>query len=237
MEGVMRRLMLLVMLAVTVAGRGQNLLVNGDFETNAPTTNGVHVGWPTNGWTLAPGTNGNVVQVDGPGGFNYGLNGAECDASIPCLQVPQHYFDIAGGKNTLYQTFKAGCEGTIELGGSFSTEQNKGGTGSITLYSGAGLGGSVVGTVHTVTVPGGNSQTDPWTNVTYTAAVPAGTYTYAVTLDDNLDFANAFVHYTSICDASDCMAGGVREVSCNGDGTFSVTLSVTNNTGNPTQYI
>src|SRR3982751_5437530 len=109
MEGFMRKIILLFMLAIAVVSRGQNLLVNGDFETNAPTAWGDNTPVTLTGWTLGSGNNANLVQVDG--GTHVYLNGPDCDATLPCLNIPQHYLDIAGSKNTISQRFTTHCEG------------------------------------------------------------------------------------------------------------------------------
>src|SRR3954464_5064622 len=71
----------------------QNILVNGDFEPNPPPKLGNNIGWPIAPWVVGTGQQPNVVKVDGPGGYDYGTNGPESDASAPATK-PQHYLDI-----------------------------------------------------------------------------------------------------------------------------------------------
>jgi hypothetical protein len=183
---------------------GQNVLVNGDFELNPPSTTGNNIPWSIAPWTLGAGQQANVVKVDGPGGFDYGTNGPESDASGRAAGVEQHYLDIADGSNDFYQTFMPQCSGRIEFGGSFSTRANSPGTGSITIREGSGATGTIVGLTNTVDLPGGTSATDPWTDVTYSAPVTAfQTYSFVVAMDNNMNFDEGFVEYLENCQPPD----------------------------------
>lgn len=201
---------LLACLAVSLLAAGtalaQNVLVNGDFETNPPPSFGNNVGWSIAPWILGPGQMSNVVKVDGPGGYNYGISGPESDASAPGAGKPQHYLDIADGENNFYQTFTPRCSGVVTFGGSFSTRANLGGSARVEIHQGnSGPSGALVGVTNTITLPaGGHSQTDPWTNVSFNASVTAfQTYSFVVYMDNNLNFDNGFVRYTDNCPAPD----------------------------------
>jgi hypothetical protein len=103
----------------------QNILVNGDFETNPPATScGNTIPWPISPWVLGTGNQANVVTVDGGVNCNYGNNGPQSDASGAAPGKKQHYLDIANGSNDFYQSFTPRCSGTVQFGGSFSTRSD-----------------------------------------------------------------------------------------------------------------
>jgi hypothetical protein len=216
----------------------QNVLVNGDFEASPPSVNGNNIGWSVAPWVVGTGNQPNVVQVDGPGGYNYGTSGPESDASAPGAGIPQHYLDVSGGENDFYQSFTPRCGGDVEFGGSFSTRANLAGTGSVAIRLGTGTTGALVGTTNVVSLPPGNSKTDPWKNVSFTVPVTAGTtYSFVVTMDNNVNFDNAFVTYKIKCAPETCMSAKIKEAICDRNGTFTVSTQVTNNSGHPVQYV
>jgi hypothetical protein len=193
------------LLIAGVAAAQQNVLVNGDFETNPPSAYGNNIGYSIAPWTLGTGQTSNVVKVDGPGGFNYGINGPESDASAPGAGIAQHYLDIADGENTFYQSFTPRCSGLVTFGGAFSTRANDAGTARVEIHLGAnGPAGPLVGSTNPVNLPGGNSATDPWTNVSFTALLNASqTYSFVVFMDNEMNFDNGFVRYSENCPAPD----------------------------------
>lgn len=200
----MRRLVVelvtvLMFATVPVVWAQPNVLVNGDFESNPPPNFGNNLNHSILPWVLGAGSGSNVVKVDGPGGQNYGTNGPESDASAPGSGIPQHYLDIDGGMNTIYQSFTPQCSGQVVFGGFFSTRANAQGTATVTLYEGVGIDGSVIES-NTVTLLGGNSRTDPWTPVTFTAPVEAlTTYSLAINMNNQLNFDNAFARFVETC--------------------------------------
>lgn len=188
-----------VSLSATAAFAQPNVIVNGDFESNPPPGFGNHVNYSISPWKIGPGDQSNVVKVDGPGGFNYGSDGPESDASAPGAGIPQHYLDIVG-ENTFYQSFTPPCSGEVTFGGSFSTRGNSPGMATVTLREGVGTSGDIVGQTNTVSLPGGNSKTDPWRLVTYTANINVlTTYSFVVSMDNSLNFDNGFVRYKLTC--------------------------------------
>ncbi|HVF60897.1 MAG TPA: hypothetical protein VNJ70_13905 [Thermoanaerobaculia bacterium] len=148
-------------IALSGAALAQNVLVNGDFESNPPASFGNNIGHPIAPWVAGADQSPNVVKVDGPGGFNYGNNGPESDASAPGAGIAQHYLDIANGSNEFYQSFTPQCSGEVQFGGWFSTRADSPGTAQVTLREGVGLGGTIVGQTNNVSLPGGNSRTIP----------------------------------------------------------------------------
>jgi len=188
----------------TSAAHAQNVLVNSDFSTGAPSSMGNHVNqFSPSGWTFGNGQRPNVVTVDGPGGYNYGSNGPESDATGS--GNIQHYLDIANGGNSFYQSFTPTCSGNVEFGGAFSTRANGAASASIAIRQGDGLNGSLVGTTQRITLPRGNSKTDPWRRVSYTTALQANqTYSFVVTMDNNSNFDDGFVEFDN-CPETDSM--------------------------------
>lgn len=197
-------LVVLALFFAAAAAGQQNVLVNGNFELNPPPNLGNNIPWSIAPWTLGTGQQANVVKVDGPGGYDYGTNGPESDASAPGAGIEQHYLDISAGSNQFYQAFTPQCSGRVEFGGSFSTRANSAGTGSVMIREGDGFTGNIVGATNTVNLPGGISATDPWTTVTFTVPVTAfQTYSFIVAMDNNMNFDNGFVRYLTACEPID----------------------------------
>lgn len=188
-------ILVLAAAVTTGAAFAQNVLVDGDFESTPPTPLPLHL-WDNVGhsiapWVIANSNQANVVEVDGAGGLSYNGNGPESDATGTGIR--QHYLDSIGDVD-FYQSFVAPCSGEAEIGGSFSTRANQPATANVTIRQGVGLLGAIVGTTHNVNLPGGNSATDPWTALSYTVPLTAGaTYSYAVHINDNMNFDNGFV--------------------------------------------
>lgn len=200
MRGIVTLAAIVTAMCISTADSAQNVVVNGDFEANPPPNLGNNLGWSISPWVLGTGNSSNVVKVDGPGGFNYGSAGPESDASAPGAGAAQHYLDITNGSNDFYQSFIPECSGQVEFGGSFSTRANLAGTASVTLRVGVGTSGPIVGTSNIVNLPGGNSQTDPWTLASFTAPITAlTTYSFIVQMDNNMNFDNGFATYQVDC--------------------------------------
>ncbi|MDE2446062.1 MAG: hypothetical protein KGO94_07775, partial [Alphaproteobacteria bacterium] len=201
-------LALAVLFLATVNSRAANLIANPGFENSAPTTMGNNIGWPMTPWILGGGSSSNVVQVDGPGGYDYFSNGPESDGSAPGSGVPQHYLDIANGSNDLYQTFTvpacpgspAGTSASVSFSGKFSTRainigypSGSAAIGKVSILSGAGTGGSIIAS-QTASLTAGPSKSTPWVTVSGSATVARGaTFSYVVTMDDNVNFDDAVV--------------------------------------------
>jgi hypothetical protein len=239
----------LLLLAVQVSASGSNVLVNGDFESNPPPNLGNNIGWSIAPWVLGTGNQSNVVKVDGV--YNYSNNGPWRDASASAVGVKRHYLDIADGQNDFYQTFTPPCEGEVDFGGFFSTRANSAGSAWVKIVMGTGTSGAVVGTTNTINLPGGNSATDPWTPVAYTANLVAGqTYSFVVHMDNNMNFDEAYVRYKTDCNVSPTptptptstpVASGCAQVTgdirCLPNGGYSYTFTVKNNSGKPMSQI
>ena len=240
-----------VALVVTNASASPNVLVNGDFEGTssnpAPTTFANNIGWSILPWVIGTsGQQSNVVTVLADGTYHY-LAGPQKDASSATGAVPRHYLDIANGHNDIYQPFTAPCDGKVEFGGWFSSRSADdgtayAGTGSIRLVQGTGTGGAPVGTTSTVNLPaGGNAHTDPWKLVSSPpVSITAGTtYSFVVTMDDNVNFDEAYVTYKTDCNTqggSGC-AQVTGEAHCLPGGGYSYAFTATNSTGSDMSQI
>lgn len=181
------------------AQNGQNILINGDFESNPPTSFGNNINHSVAPWTLGSGNQSNVVRVDGPNGYDYGNAGPRSDAS-GVTNSPRHYLDITDGSNNFYQSFTPQCSGNVTVGGYFSTRANSTGVGRIEIREGNGVTGTVVGQSVPVTIPGGNSELDAWRLVTTQVVIQANnTYSFIVSMDNNMNFDEGFAEYDIDC--------------------------------------
>jgi hypothetical protein len=194
-------LLFAAMAAVLASGTaaGQNVLVNGGFESNPPANLYNNIGHPIPPWVLGPGESSNVVKVDG--GTGYGTSGPRLDADPATGPgVPQHYLDITDGSNDFYQAFTPPCGDTVFFGGSFSTRANSAGSASVRIVQGTGTGGPVVGATNAINLPPGNSRDDPWTPVIFSTVLTAGTtYSFVVQMNNNMNFDEGFVRYRTEC--------------------------------------
>jgi hypothetical protein len=187
----------------SLASAQTNVLVNGDFELNPPPGFGDNRGHSIFPWVLGTGDEPNVVKVDGPGGFDYGTRGPESDASAAGPRRVRHYLDIVNGQNEFYQSFSPQCSGTVVFGASFSTRANDPGIATVRLLEGVGTAGALVASGR-VSLPRGNSRTDPWRQVTFTAPVEAlETYSLVIFMADELNVDNVFARFVERCDPPD----------------------------------
>jgi len=227
----------------------QNLIQNPGFENNPPAACGNKYPWPITPWIVTGTSQTNVVSVDDNVTCKYGNNGPQFDATNPGPGIWQHYLDIANGTNSFYQSFTipacasapAGTTANISFGGAFSSRGDAPAsaiTGSIQLVNGVGISGTVIQTL-TPNVPGGNSQTTPWTKVSGTATLVYGsTFSFVVNMSDPVNFDNAFLTIESNpCNGNPppppdgCLKNSQVTVSCNANGTYTLTLSGVTFTG------
>ena len=256
-RSLIRRVVIVGIVAVATAQTSawsQNVLVNGDFE------NITQISWANNipgnvtPWVLGGGDQANVVKVRADGTYHYQA-GPWMDASGVGGSGPRHYLDVVG-QNDIYQSFTPPCDGEVDFGGFFSSRcQDNGmsyqGTGSIKIVKGTGTGGAVVGTTNTATLPANhNAHTDAWVPVTFSATLTAGqVYSFVVTMDQNVNFDEAYVKYKTTCDVaptptatatatptispgpSGCASISDKDLHCQPDGSYSYTINVANNSG------
>ncbi|MDZ7934332.1 MAG: hypothetical protein U5M51_05075 [Emticicia sp.] len=199
-----------------------NLLTNGSFENLTGLNNGNNVGVNIAPWILTGATQANVVQVDGPGPYTYpNGNGPQSSADVDLANnsVPQRYLDIADGTNSFYQVFTLTTASTVNFSGYFSS-RNVGpgnpspatGTGTISILSGTGLGGTVLATTGDITV---NDNT-AWTLAQGTVALAPGTYSFVIDMDNAINFDNGTV--VNICDADGDGTPNIADLDSDNDG-------------------
>lgn len=217
---------LVLALGLTAPIMAAPVLTNGDFEDNPPSGFGNHftnVGAP---WIYGTGQGPNVVQVDGPGGGNYGQNGPESDASAPGAGVAQHYLDIRDGDNDFYQLFTPRCTGEVIYGASFSTRGNEAGVAGITILLDSD--GSIIGPRQQTSLTSGNSKTDPWVQVSYSTVLTEGTaYRFLVGMDNPMNMDNAFVEFTTDCPDQTSITKFCAPASLNTDGSVAISCDIT----------
>ncbi|MDE2442180.1 MAG: hypothetical protein KGP14_14265, partial [Betaproteobacteria bacterium] len=143
----------------------------------------------------------NVVQIDGPGGFGYGIAGNESDATgIHPANRRRHYLDLFGD-DAIYQGFTSTCEGMYDFGAYFSGRQNGSGPARVEIV--AGTNPSAVAIASAATIPGsfaGPSQTGPWRLVSGQFSAPHGApYLIRIRLSDNMSVDEVFVRPQANC--------------------------------------
>ena len=185
---------------VSFGQQGQEILVNGGFEN--PQTNTLNYGNNVQSWvSIAPwvitnpatqGTAGglNLVRVDGAPPPTYS-GGPDVDASgQPGFR---HYLDIHDGANVIWQSFKPLCNGDVVFKGFFSNRGSPG-TGRIRILQGEGTQGTQLAQ----TSIAANSLN--WTEAQAAVNVTANTtYTFAVNMDNNVNFDEGSVRYVESC--------------------------------------
>jgi hypothetical protein len=174
---------------------------NGGLLINANTDNAL-------GWFDAGTSQLNVVQVDGPGPYDYYSYGPGNDATgLATAAVPRRYLDTLG-PGGVYQVFTtpANCSGTVNFGAYFSTRANLSGSGSLSIVpgtdpSGVGLAASLPVSLpsNTTTIP------DPWVLSSGSIGLTANTsYVFKVSMDNNLNMDEAYVSFVT----GPCSDGG-----------------------------
>lgn len=192
--------------AVSPAYGQANQIYNPGFEMG-PTRPNNNLFMPSNtsnavGWMDGGGQPLNIVQVDGPGGWNSGNNGPESDKTGPAgTTLPRRYLDIANGTNTVFQRFTPQCNGEVRFGAWFTNRAGLAGTSRIRLLQGSATQGvqpnlPVVATTGNVNINVPNTQFAPWVEATGNANLVAGqTYTFYVDLDNNMNMDEAYVYF------------------------------------------
>lgn len=189
------------LLGATPALAQINQVYNPGFEAG-PTRNNSNLIVPQNtgnaiGWRATGGVPLNIVQVDGPGPFNYGSAGPVNDATgSATATAPRRYLDIEDGSNTVYQRFTPNCTGDVTFGAWFSTRDGGPGAGRIDIVNGASLPGTVIAASNQVNLPAQNSALAPWVLSQGSVNLVAGTtYVFAITMNNNMNMDEAFVRF------------------------------------------
>src|SRR5690606_29250957 len=178
-----------------------NFLEEGGFNGFTQQINGTPIGNGNNypvdisPWILGSGDDANIIRVDGAGGYNYGIGGPYSDANPNTGDGEyQYYLDIANGSNDFYQSFTFSALTSVIYSGYFSARDNRTGTGSISIHEGVGTSGTVVATSGVLTIDsGGDSQNAGWTYFEDSAILPAGTYSFVIAMDNDMNFDEAAI--------------------------------------------
>ncbi len=123
-------------MALGVSAQAANLLENDGFEAYPASNPGNNLAYPgladVTPWQAKALPLGrpasimalvNLVRVDGPGGYHYGGQGPESDASNAGAGVVRHYLDGLGDV-LVWQNFTAPCDGQVDVRASFSPRKN-----------------------------------------------------------------------------------------------------------------
>ena len=161
------------------------LLINGSFESPGQLLVGNNLtGTNTyNGWTSSAGTF-NIVKT----------NGSVYTSGPDNAKSGTQYMDISGGASVISQPFSLSSASTISFGGNFSSRDATGyvnWTGKINILNSSG---TVVATSSTRNFTSADATEDQlWYYLSGTATLPAGSYTYAVSLGDYGNFDDAYL--------------------------------------------
>lgn len=167
-------------------------------------------------WQVSGGGNTNVVYVDGPGEvpgqpgeFAY-LRGPESDATEPGPGIRQQYLDVIDTSDDFFQTFTAtpcpisGQIRRYRISGFFSSRADRMGNalladGAIRIREGTGVNGDIVaGPDLSLT---GLQNRLSWTQVSGEyVLIPGETYSFVVSMDDNMNFDDAFAGIIGACE-------------------------------------
>ena len=134
---------------------------------------------------LAPGFMTSLQDAGRPGLMALGV-GASGAFDSPALRLANALCGNAPGQMI-----------NVQFSGWFSTRDNHSGSGSISIVDGASAGGTVIAQqmVNLPVAPQG-SQFAPWTQVSGTTSVAAGsTVSFVVYLDNDLNFDNAYFSF------------------------------------------
>lgn len=144
----------------------------------------------------------NIVQVDGPGGFNYGLAGNQSDASgLHTMNRRRHYLEMFGDE-VVYQKFIAPCTGTMNFGAWFSTRTNSQQASAVEIVGGVNplLSSSIASAIVAPWTGTLNSVSDPWKLAEgQFNAVANASYIFRIRLPDRMNVDEVFLKKGSNC--------------------------------------
>ena len=173
-----------------------NFLTNPSFETAIQPSLGNNFPSPYNtfnGWSIPTATAGvasggfNVIKVDGTSYFG-GPDNAHGTGN--------QYVDINSSGGYVEQSFTLSCPATITFSSWFSRRE-AGGSG-FSSYVDINSGATIVATSSIVNFTSNESE-ETWKQVTGSANLPAGTYTYRIFMDDFTNVDDAFLCASSGC--------------------------------------
>ncbi|MFC7446253.1 beta strand repeat-containing protein, partial [Mesoflavibacter profundi] len=172
-----------------------NLLTNSGFNNFTGLAFGNNIGVNIAPWVLGGGDQANVVRVDGAGGYDYANGGPFEDANdLTGDGDDQFYLDIVG-TNDFYQVINISAPGSISFGGYFSSRDGLSGTAQLRMFTGnTGATGTLVadsGIINIVPLAG-DSQNSPWEFYYEQVFLPAGVYSFVVSMDNDANFDEGF---------------------------------------------
>lgn len=220
----------------------QNLLANPGFETNDANRFGNNIRNSVDGWFVGGGARPNIVRVDGAGGFNYAnsagrpfgpQNDAQNNGAGAGAGVNQHYLDIVGGTNSVFQTFSTPtCDAaplapiTWTVSGYISgRDQRTSGFGELRIRQGFDLDAPLIlsdaGSSPRVEINSA-SQTDTWSMVSAEYTLEQGTdYVFEAFLEDNANFdEGSVVQNGFVCPDVETLKNAPVVTDTNGSGVF-----------------
>lgn len=237
--------------ALPASVAAQNQIENSGFEEFEGPSLGNNLNNTSIGdWQTTGNSGTNVVRVDGPGEvpgqpgeFEY-VRGPEFDATNPGAGIRQQYLDVIDGSDDFFQTFTAAScpiPGQVQryrISGFFSSRADRAGnslsgSGAIRIREGAGVTGDIVaGPDLSLTI----QDRLNWTQVSGDyVLVPGETYSFVVSMDNNINFDDAFAGVIGACEFVEeadlqtlkTLASG-NATPANGE-TVSFNITVTNN--------
>ncbi|MFN0080939.1 MAG: T9SS type A sorting domain-containing protein [Ferruginibacter sp.] len=167
-----------------------NVLINPSFESPAQPNLGNNFSSPYNvfnGWRIPLAT-----ENLSTGGFNIvKVNGTSYpNGPVIANGIGNQYIDVLDSSAYVEQNFALTCPATITFSGWFSRRE-PGGTG-FSGFIDINDGATVVATSSLATFASNESK-ETWKQVTGTANLPIGTYTFRFSVDDFANIDNAFL--------------------------------------------
>ena len=193
------------------------LLVEGGFDGIATSnTNGNNFlsAAEINPWIQENPSQINVVNVDGPGGGNYG-GGPNVDARGGA----GNYYDV-NGTTTVYQSFTIAEASAINYSAYFSARDGNSnvGGGQLNIYEGTGIGGPLVSSITGIVA----SSSSSWDFVSNSVILPANTYTIQVVLANpqNVDEVSVQAAPIAEADVDNDLVLNTDDVDSDNDGIY-----------------
>lgn len=166
-----------------------NILTNASFELPAQNDIGDNLTNSSsfNGWNIPENAQFNIVRV----------NGSVYGEGPDTAQDGNQYADIGKADGSIQQAFVLSCPSTINFSGYFSRRE-AGGNDFSSYIEILDAGGTVVSTSSVVTFTINENQ-ELWKQVTGTAFLPAGNYTFSFVVNNFANCDNAFLCVTPSC--------------------------------------
>ncbi len=166
-----------------------NFLNNPSFESPIQVALGNNFTAPYNvfnGWSIPSATAGTAA-----GGFNIiRVNGSAYSGGPNTAHAGTQYVDINNAGGYVEQNFTLSCPSTISFSGWFSRREP--GVSGFSSYIDINSGATIVATSTIVNFTNNESE-ETWKEVTGTASLPAGTYTFRFYMDNFANIDDAFL--------------------------------------------